>query len=318
MDISKRKVKRSRSHTVTTCFTHFFFFFDILSIYHSHIQYKKHNKIDQKSTKQKIMCTKLRNNLHALFYFSSREITHTQSHSGGRTTPFEALSAVKKVKFKDSEKVGPNLIVIVEGNGSSADALLDTVIQVSVLSEIVWIAKRISVKPVVNIMMASRKKQPGKRVWSFIKNMVMDFSKAFDKVSHRKLLYKLDWYGIRGNTLNWIQSFLKSRFQRVVLDGESSDDAPVVSGVPQGSVLGPILFLLYINDLPDNLRSKVRLFADYWQPGVNFWLPDKKWLPWATGYVKPWVCLYTKKIYKHYILIITQRSHATLCCFDRT
>ena len=73
----------------------------------------------------------------------------------------------------------------------------------------------------------------------------MDFSKAFDKVSHRKLLYKLDWYGIRGNTLNWIQSFLKSRFQRVVLDGESSDDAPVVSGVPQGSVFqcwGPSYF----------------------------------------------------------------------------
>ena len=154
MDISKRKVKRSRSHIVTTCFTHFFF--DILSIYHSHIQYKTHNKIDQKSTKQKIMCTKLRNNLHALFNFSSREITPTQSHSGGRTTPCEALSAVKKVKFKDSEKVGPNLIVIVEGNGSSADALLDTLIQVSVLSEIVWIAKRISIKPVVNIMMASQ------------------------------------------------------------------------------------------------------------------------------------------------------------------
>ena len=91
---------------------------------------------------------------------------------------------------------------------------------------------------------------------------VMDFSKAFDKVSHMKLLYKLEWYGIRGNTLKWISSFLSGRSQRVILDGEFSNVAPVISGVPQGSVLGPILFLLFINDLPDNLRSQVRLFAD--------------------------------------------------------
>ena len=63
-------------------------------------------------------------------------------------------------------------------------------------------------------------------------------------------------------TLGWIESFLVGRSQTVVLDGESSDELPVLSGVPQGSVLGPILFLLYINDLPENVQSQVRLFAD--------------------------------------------------------
>ena len=74
----------------------------------------------------------------------------------------------------------------------------------------------------------------------------MDFSKAFDKVPHRRLDYKLDWYGIRGNTREWILDFLSGRSQRVVLEGASSDSEPVVSGVTQGTVLGPVLFLLYI------------------------------------------------------------------------
>ena len=92
--------------------------------------------------------------------------------------------------------------------------------------------------------------------------IVMDFAKAFDKVAHKRLLYKLDFYGIRGSTHKWIDSWLSERSQKVVLDGRASDPVPVLSGVPQGSVLGPVLFLIFINDLPDNIRSSVRLFAD--------------------------------------------------------
>ena len=92
--------------------------------------------------------------------------------------------------------------------------------------------------------------------------IIMDFAKAFDKVPHRRLLYKLDYYGIRGSTHKWITSWLSGRFQKVVLDGQASDPVPVLSGVPQGSVLGPVLFLIFINNLPENIRSSVRLFAD--------------------------------------------------------
>ena len=92
--------------------------------------------------------------------------------------------------------------------------------------------------------------------------LVMDFSKAFDKVGHERLLEKVTRYGITGPTQRWIRQFLSDRRQRVVLDGEQSDTVPVTSGVPQGSVLGPCLFLLYINDLAQGLDSTVRLFAD--------------------------------------------------------
>ena len=91
---------------------------------------------------------------------------------------------------------------------------------------------------------------------------ILDFSKAFDMVSHRRLMSKLDHYGIRGNTHKWISSFLNNRNQKVVIDGYSSDTISVDSGVPRGSVLGPILFLVFINDLPDLVKSKCRLFAD--------------------------------------------------------
>ena len=83
-----------------------------------------------------------------------------------------------------------------------------------------------------------------------------------DKVSHQLLSIKLDHYGIRGSTFRWINSFLSDRTQQVILEGSVSDTVKVTSGVPQGFALGPILFLIYINDLPNYLLSKVRLFAD--------------------------------------------------------
>ena len=92
--------------------------------------------------------------------------------------------------------------------------------------------------------------------------IVMDFSKAFDQVDHQRLLLKLHRLGINTGVITWIQSFLSGRSQRVVLDGETSDACPVLSGVPQGSVLGPCLFLMYINDMPENIQSNIRLFAD--------------------------------------------------------
>ena len=91
---------------------------------------------------------------------------------------------------------------------------------------------------------------------------VSDVSKAFDIVPHQRLLHKLDHYGMRGTTLNWIQNFLTNRTRKVVVDGISSESARVRSGVLQGTVLGPLLFLTYINDLPSMVSSQVRIFAD--------------------------------------------------------
>ena len=92
--------------------------------------------------------------------------------------------------------------------------------------------------------------------------ILLDFSKAFDKVSHWKLLHKIHHYGIRGKTKSWITAFLDSRQQQVVVNGRASNTADVLSGVPQGTVLGPMLFLLYINDITDGVSSTMRLFAD--------------------------------------------------------
>jgi len=91
---------------------------------------------------------------------------------------------------------------------------------------------------------------------------VLDFSKAFDVVPHRRLLGKLRHCGIDELTLAWIDSFLSGRSQRVIVDGVCSGWSPVLSGVPQGTVLGPLLFLIYINDLHDCVTSRVQLFAD--------------------------------------------------------
>ena len=90
----------------------------------------------------------------------------------------------------------------------------------------------------------------------------LEFQKAFDTVPHIRLITKLKAYGIEGNLLRWIQDFLHNRKQRVVLNGKHSEWVNVTSGIPQESVLGPILSIIYINDLPDSINSLTRLFAD--------------------------------------------------------
>ena len=92
--------------------------------------------------------------------------------------------------------------------------------------------------------------------------VILDFSKAFDTVPHRKLLHKLDAYGIRGPLHTWIATFLTKRKMSVVVEGEKSRSAHVGSAVPQGTFLGPLLFLYHINDLPERVTSQIRLFAD--------------------------------------------------------
>ena len=95
-----------------------------------------------------------------------------------------------------------------------------------------------------------------------VRGVFLDISKAFDKVWHDGLIYKLKQNGVAGDLLDTLTNFLNERKQRVVLNGQYSTWTNVEAGVPQGSILGPLLFLVYINDLPENLVPHPKLFAD--------------------------------------------------------
>ena len=95
-----------------------------------------------------------------------------------------------------------------------------------------------------------------------VRSVFLDISKAFDKVWHEGVIFKLKQNGISGDLLNILTDYLSKRKQRVVLNGQVSTWTSVEAGVSQGSLLGALLFLIYINDLPDNLSSNVKLFAD--------------------------------------------------------
>ena len=102
--------------------------------------------------------------------------------------------------------------------------------------------------------------------------LFLDFSKAFDTVDHEILLVKLHHYGIRGVMLDWFRYYLSNRTQCVVYDEVSSELMPVKCGVPQGSILGPLLFLLYVNDLPN---AATNLFSVFYADDTNMFATDK-------------------------------------------
>ena len=97
---------------------------------------------------------------------------------------------------------------------------------------------------------------------NLVDEVFLDLQKAFDKVPHQRLLFKLHQIGIRDEVLNWIEGFLSNRKQRVSLRQHASKWKKVTSGVPQGSVLGPLLFVIYVNDINRNLKSSMKMFAD--------------------------------------------------------
>ena len=92
--------------------------------------------------------------------------------------------------------------------------------------------------------------------------LFLDYAKAFDSVPHKRLMKQVESFGIQGEALKWIEAFLSNRRQQVRANGELSAFKPVLSGVPQGSILGPVLFTLYVNDIPAELETLISLYAD--------------------------------------------------------
>ena len=90
----------------------------------------------------------------------------------------------------------------------------------------------------------------------------LDVSKAFDKVWHEGLIFKIQQMGIVDNLLNWLENYISERYQKVVLNRVTSNVCFLESGAPQGSILGPLLFLIYINDIIDDMECHINLFAD--------------------------------------------------------
>ena len=112
----------------------------------------------------------------------------------------------------------------------------------------------------------------------------LDISRPFDKVWHDGLIFKLEQNGISGNLLRFFQNYLSNRNQRVVLNGSYSDYSSIESGVPRGSFLGPLLFLVYINDLERNIKSNIKLFAD----DTMFFHSKESWNVCKWSESRPW------------------------------
>ena len=157
-----------------------------------------------------------------------------------------------------------------------------------------------------------------------VRAVFCDVSKAFDRVWHQGLIAKLTHYGISGSLLSWFCSYLDNRVQRVVLPGGYSEWRPIKAGVPQGSILGPLLFILYINDIVHEIHSNIRLFADDTSLYIIVDFPDSAAqilnldLDRITKWAKDWLVSYNPE--KTESLLFTRKinrvNHPTLYLSD--